>query len=168
MKFACYGCRKSRPNCTTAKQRGYCNAKDKQMSETSEGLINAGLNFDGAHVCESQMHPLLQQLATGQANYMAQVCQQGHQNFQERYDKIQQELKLGAAEICAESWPEQINDSYYDLGVEMFKCWKQSPGHWEVASKKHKYCGIEMAKGSNGIWYACILVAEETNDSGTS
>ena len=130
------------------------------MSKTSEGLISAGLNYEGAHVCESQMHPLLQQLTEDHEKYMAQTCRQGHQDFQSRYDKIQQELNLGAAEICAESWSEQENSSYYDLGIEMFKCWQQSPGHWEVASKKHKYCGIEMAKGSNGIWYASILVAD--------
>lgn len=42
-------------------------------------------------------------------------------------------------------------------GAEMFKCWKQSPGHWRTAKTRHEYFGAGMAKGSNGIWYACII-----------
>lgn len=130
------------------------------LSETARGLIEAGKEYNGAHVCESENHPLLQKLATQHAKYMAMVRTQGHQGFQLRYDQIYESLHLSAAEICAETWKWQASESPKQWGLEAFKCWQQSPGHWKVASKKHKFFGAEMAKGSNGVVYACILVAD--------
>jgi hypothetical protein len=65
------------------------------------------------------------------------------------------------AEICSESWIWQKNETMLNLGTESFKCWSQSPGHWSVACKKHKFFGADMALGSKGLWYSCILVADE-------
>ena len=111
-------------------------------------------------VCQSEMHPFLMQLASEHANYMARIGVQGHQEFDSRFQKIiQAGVGRTAAEICAESWDWQVSESMYALGWEMFKCWSQSPGHWSVASKKHIYFGAAMAKGSNGVWYSCIIVA---------
>jgi hypothetical protein len=130
-----------------------------QISATSKGLIEAGKVYPGANVCKSEMHPFLMKLAKDQANYQASICVQGHQNFSSRFSAVQQAGLGHAAEICAESWPWQVNDSMLDLGYEMFKCWRQSPGHWSVASKQHRYFGADIAKGKNGIWYACIIVS---------
>ena len=134
------------------------NAKP-DLHNTSEGLIEAGLQFPGANVCKSEPHPLLMELATKHAEYQARVRTQGHQNFNKRSQEIMNAgLGRETAEICAESWKRQENDSMFDLGWEMFKCWKESPGHWSVASKQHRYFGADMAKGSNGVWYSCIIV----------
>jgi len=128
---------------------------------TSQALIDAGLAYRGAHVCESEPHDLLQSLARGHAQYQATKRRQGHQRFQERFDAIYEALGLSAAEIAAESWGRQRNDPLPEIGTEMFRCWEQSPGHWRVASARHKYFGADMAQGDNGVWYACILVADE-------
>ena len=67
-------------------------------------------------------------LAREHAEYQARTRTQGHQNFSKRAQEIRSAgLGMEAAEICAESWKRQENDSMYDLGWEMFKCWKQSP-----------------------------------------
>ena len=108
----------------------------------------------------SHPHPLLMELASDHACHQAQTGRQGHQGFSQRAATIARKLGLSAAEICAESWPEQRNDSMLALGWEMFKCWRQSPGHWSVASRQHKYWGGAMRLSPNGIWYATIIVAD--------
>jgi len=131
------------------------------LTPTQVGLIEAGKVYSGAHVCESEIHPLLMEMATRHANYQAKRNTQGHQLFQQRAEELMQTMgRYAYAEICAESWEWQEHDTMLALGHECFKCWEQSPGHWSVASKKHKYFGADMAKGSKGIWYGCIVTAD--------
>jgi Fe-S cluster biosynthesis and repair protein YggX len=129
---------------------------------TQIGLIEAGKLWKGAHVCESEIHILLMEMATRQAKYQADHNTQGHQKFQQRVEELFRTMgQYAYAEICAESWEWQENDTMLILGEEMYRCWNQSPGHWSVACKKHKYFGADMAKGSKGIWYGCIVTADK-------
>jgi len=131
------------------------------LTSIQQGLIEAGKGFNGAHVQESEIHPLLMGMATRHANYQALHNTQGHQLFQQRVTELQQTMgQYVYAEIVAESWVRQVNDTPLELGTEMFRCWEKSSGHWSVASKKHKYFGADMAKGKSGVWYACVLVAD--------
>jgi hypothetical protein len=117
--------------------------------------------YPGAHVCEAEQHPLLMEMASRHAKYQADHCAQGHQRFQQRADELYKTMgQYKYAEIAAESWERQVNDSPEDLGKEMFYCWERSPGHWSVASVSHKYFGADMALGKDNIWYACILTAD--------
>jgi hypothetical protein len=128
---------------------------------TSVALIDAGKAFPGAHVCESEPHPLLMALASEHAQYMARHRRQGHQRWNERSREIIAELgQVTPAEICAESWDRQAHDPLPEVATEMFRCWKTSEGHWSVASRKHRWFGCDMAQGRNGVWYACIIVAD--------
>lgn len=131
------------------------------LTPTQNGLIAAGKVYPGAHVCEAEQHPLLMEMATRHAKYQADHCAQGHQRFQQRADELYKTMgQYKYAEIAAESWERQVNDSPEDLGKEMFYCWERSPGHWSVASVSHKYFGADMALGKDNIWYACILTAD--------
>lgn len=128
---------------------------------TTKGLIEAGRDFPGARIVESELHPALMAAAADQAAFQARIGQQGHQNFGYRSAKARQDTGCSkVAEICAESWAWQANDTMVALGHEMWKCWRQSSGHWSVASTRHRYYGIDMAQGGNGIWYACAIVAD--------
>ena len=130
------------------------------MNKYVEGLIVAGKKYEGAHICESEINQFMMDKAQTHAEYEA-VHGQGHQGFSDRVAALQ--LQVGPyqyAEICAESWPEQKDATPEELGVEFFKCWKTSSGHWRVASKPHKYFGVGVAKGRNGVYYSCILVAD--------
>jgi hypothetical protein len=128
---------------------------------SAEGLISAGLIFPGAQVCLSERHPALMAMATRHAKYQASMKQQGHQLFAARCEELRQSMGPHEfAEIAAESWPWQKTETMFNLGDEMFKCWRQSPGHWSVACKKHRYFGADMAMGTNGIWYAAIITAD--------
>ena len=127
------------------------------MNKYVEGLIVAGKKYEGAHICESEINQFMMDKAQAHAEYEA-IHGQGHQGFSDRVAALQ--LQVGPykyAEICAESWPEQANATPEELGHEMFKCWEQSPGHWSVASVKHKYFGAGLAQGHNGIWYSCMI-----------
>lgn len=131
------------------------------LTTTQHGLIEAGKGFLGAHVHESEIHFLLMEMATRHARYQALKNTQGHQLFQQRVEELYRTMgQYEYAEIAAESWVRQAHDTPLELGTEMFKCWEQSPGHWSVASKKHKYFGADMAQGKSGVWYACIIVAD--------
>jgi hypothetical protein len=65
----------------------------------AEGLIQAGLRFPGAHVCESQRHPLFMSLARQGAQMQAQQCRGGHPGFDGRF---QQALGSGLCGSCSE------------------------------------------------------------------
>lgn len=130
------------------------------FSPSVMGIIEAGKKYPGAKVCFSESHPILMALASNHCQYMARTGIQGHQGFNKRFQELQKIGLMGAAEICAESWPWEANEPMYKLGWGMFKSWRTSNGHWRTASAKHRYFGADMAKGSNGIWYACIIVAD--------
>jgi hypothetical protein len=131
------------------------------LSASQVGLIEAGKIFVGARVCDSEQNQILMSMATRHAKYPADHNSQGHQLFQLRVEELYSTLgRYTYAEIAAESWPWETEASMLELGTGMFKSWVQSPGHWGVASKKHKYFGADMAKGSKGLWYACILVGD--------
>ena len=123
-------------------------------------LIEAGLKYPGAKVCESKAHRLLMQLAQEHAEYMAEAHQQGHQNFQSRWNEIDKKLDMSASEIAAETWDRQSDSPMEEVATEMFKSWEQSRGHWNVASQTHKLFGAGLAKGTNGIYYGCIITAD--------
>jgi uncharacterized protein YkwD len=134
---------------------------DSAVSITMQGLIDGGTKFLGANVQKSQTNPILMEAAAKHAQYQADHRTQGHQLWDRRYRELQAKMPgLGFAEIAAESWDWQRDNTMEQLGYEMFKCWKYSSGHWSVASKQHKYWGGSMAKGRNGIWYACVIVAD--------
>ena len=138
-----------------------CFAADPKLTPSQQGLLEAGRKYPGAKVCQSSPHPELQRLATYHAKYQAYCRTQGHQNWDHRMRTLRKRIgNFQFAEICAESWPWQQNESMYKLGWEMYWCWQRSSGHWSVASKKHRYYGADMALGKDGIWYACIIVAD--------
>ena len=112
----------------------------------------------GAQVQRSPWHATLAAEAMGHGSYMARVGQQGHQGFDRRYERLRRQGFRNVAEICAESWPWQRDDSRLDLWRDAFKLWRQSPGHWSVAGRRHRAYGAGQARGRNGIWYSCIIV----------
>jgi len=131
------------------------------IDQPADGLIQAGLEFKGAKVCESPTHEILAYAAMKQALYQAVHQTQGHQLWIYRVNTLRNRLPgFRFKEICAESWPWEVDKPLKVVGTSMFQSWVQSPGHWKVASKKHDLFGVGMAKGMNNIWYACIIVGD--------
>jgi hypothetical protein len=103
-------------------------------------------------------HPQLSRLAQNHANYMARVRFQGHQGWGSgRFQESKQVTGCGtASEICNESWP---NVSIWEASLESWRAWKTSSGHWRTANGRPIFYGAAIARGSNGIWYSCIITA---------
>jgi len=134
---------------------------EDKLTDTQKAMIEAGKVYPGVEVCKSELQPLLMELCTKHAEFMAKRCYQDHANFQARWNQIHDELGLSATEIVAESWERQANDPLDEVAKEMYNSWRQSPGHWRVASQQSKIYGADMKQGKNGVWYACIIVAND-------
>lgn len=112
-------------------------------------------------VLESPENPALMVAAKESAKLQADRNRQGHVDWDNRSQRIIQLSGFRRVrEICAESWPEEVNASEDDLWKSAFKSWVQSPGHWTVAGVRHDAFGKGLAKGSNGIWFMCIIVGD--------
>jgi len=132
-----------------------------ELDRPAQWLIKVGTEFPGARACQSEHHPALQTAAEQHARYQARVCRQGHQRWAQRSEQLARKIPgVQFCEICAESWDRQRDEPLPEIAREMYRCWKQSPGHWRVASTRHRYFGAAMAQGRNGIWYACIIVGD--------
>ncbi len=103
------------------------------------------------------MHPVLAQLATEHSAYQALVHVQGHQDWESRFHLVVARSHAGtASEVVAESWE---NQDLIDSCIDCVASWRQSPGHWEGVSSRHKYYGYDIRKGTNGIWYGTGIFA---------
>jgi len=138
---------------------------DASPPTPAEALVEAGRHYFGVRCFDGRQQALLDQLAGEHAAYQARVRRQGHQDFQARYDRIRAALGMAAIEICAESWRHDAGKPVDAIARTQYEAWQQSPGHWSVASTSHAAWGAGMARGSNGIWYATILVADRVRDS---
>jgi uncharacterized protein YkwD len=111
----------------------------------------------------SPQHHLLNKLAQHHSQNMANARYQSHNNWENgRYQAALQAIPSAAqvAEICAETWPGQHNSDWSEQWAEYELVWRQSPGHWSVARRPHKFIGVGSAKGLNGIWYGCLIAVD--------
>ncbi len=118
---------------------------------------------DDADAYDSPPHKALDRLAEGYAQQMARnQFQDGHGGwFEGRYQKALQVTGCDSAqEITAESWVGQPNLSWEDQWEEFAESWRQSKGHWRIASRKHKWIGSGSACSRNGTWYGCLIVVD--------
>lgn len=124
-------------------------------------LFIAATNFPGVKVHESGWSPTLASSARENSLRCAELGRGGHHDWDRRFKSLVK-TKLGYvyAEINAESWKWQERNNPVELWTEAFKCWKQSPGHWGVASERHKLFGAGLEKSKKGIWYMTIVIAD--------
>ena len=107
---------------------------------------------------KGQPSDLLFAESEGHSNYQASIRNQGHHNFDARFQRIVGQLggSGGAKEVCAESWP---NQRLVEAAEDCVHSWRHSPGHWGAVSAYHPMYGYDMKLGTNGIWYATGLFA---------
>jgi len=121
---------------------------------------------DQALSYQSTPHKALDSLAEEYADQMAAIGSQsrngeGHFGWSDRYNRaLRVTGGTRAQEITAESWPGQPGMSWEDQWEEYAESWIQSPGHWSVASKKHRWIGTGSAMGRNGTWYGCLIAVD--------
>lgn len=127
------------------------------ITPESQLVIEAGK--DVGSIKTGTMDPTLQKYAEEHAQRMARANRGGHHNWDQRFHELENKLPeyYDFKEVAAESWPWQ-NDK--ESAPEMFKCWRQSPGHWQTVNSRCAIWGYSMARGRNGIYYGCGIVAQ--------
>lgn len=124
-----------------------------------ELLVNAGRRRGVLSLTTGKQNMILQKAAQAQARYQAKHQTQGHQNWStSRFEQLRKQLPecKPPCEVCAESWPW---NNMHEAADEMYRSWKQSPGHWAAVNGRCDYWGYAMVLGSNGIWYATGIFA---------
>jgi hypothetical protein len=67
----------------------------------------------------------------------------------------------GGSEVVAESWGTFVGgETVLEASFSCVDAWRHSPGHWGAVSREHSYFGYDIARGSNGTWYATGIFAE--------
>jgi hypothetical protein len=101
-----------------------------------------------------QFSPYLAEEARSHSQYQASILNQGHHNWNARFQRISSRLGNSAQEVCAESWP---GEPLVVAAIECVHSWRQSSGHWSAVRSRHTYWGYDMKRGRNNIWYATGL-----------
>jgi hypothetical protein len=93
------------------------------------------------------------QACASHSGHQARIRLQGHHNWSSRAGKLMNQV-AGAppVEVCAESWPNP--KSLLAACIDCVHSWRQSSGHWSAVRRAQPGYGYDIAKGSNGIWYA--------------
>jgi hypothetical protein len=65
------------------------------------------------------------------------------------------------SEVVAESWGNFVGgETVQEAAFSCVDAWRHSPGHWSAVSGQHRYFGYDIARGSNGTWYATGIFAD--------
>jgi uncharacterized protein YkwD len=129
------------------------------MNIDVELLVTAGRRRGVLTLATGKQNMILQSAAQAHARYQAEHRKQGHQHWNTRVTWLRRKMPDCSEhrEVCAESWPENIIS---EAAAEMYKSWRQSPGHWSAVNGRCDFWGYAMAFGSNGVWYACGIFAD--------
>ena len=134
---------------------------DPQPSLTQANclLLEAGRQIGVLSLATGRNHEVLQQAAEFHAQYQADRGVQGHQDWDRRYRQLVELMPdcNEFRECCAESWDWNTME---EAAPEMFKSWRQSPGHWSAINGRCSFCGYAMALNERkNVWYACAILA---------
>lgn len=102
---------------------------------------------------DGALNEMLAEEAESHSQYQADIDNQGHHNWGNRFQRISARLPGGmvAVEVCAESWP---GEELVDAAEECVHSWRQSSGHWGAVSARQPFFGYDMKLGSRAVWYA--------------
>jgi uncharacterized protein YkwD len=122
-------------------------------------LVQTGADL-GVKCFKGKENGTLKRAAQEHAVWMARNQVQNHSGWDARKARVQKIVRINVEEVCAESWPGQ---SKAEAAKEMFKSWYATRifsdgGHWGAINRPAKIYGFVMARGTNGIWYACGIV----------
>ena len=122
-------------------------------SLTQRSLILAvRIHPESPRSTEGTCDPVLCSEAAAHSEHQARLRRQGHHGWDARSRRIAGGMGAGsAAEVCAESWPDQ---DLLDSCVDCVASWRQSSGHWNAVHSPQAAYGYDIRRGSNGIWYA--------------
>jgi len=129
---------------------------------TCHDLRVAASAFEGVQVHLSQWSKVLAESAERNSRMCATKFRGGHHLWDKRFQElVETGLAKSFGEINSESWKRQEHETPVELWTEAFRAWRQSKGHWGVASKCWPLFGAAIRKSTQGLWYMTIVVAGE-------
>ena len=112
----------------------------------------------------AQAHPAFLGHAARHSLRQASILRQHHADISAASNQLQNEAGVGiggASEVVAESWGMVVGgENVLEAAFSCIDAWRHSPGHWGAVSRPHRYFGYDIAKGSNGTWYATGIFAD--------
>lgn len=109
---------------------------------------------------QGKLSSVLLSQAESHSAYQSRIRVQGHHRWGSRFHEINGQLKgnLAAREVVAESWP---GETLVQAAKECVRSWRHSSGHWSAVRGFHQLFGYDIKRGSNGVWYATGIFADE-------
>jgi hypothetical protein len=103
-------------------------------------------------------HPAFMAHAKRHSAHQAAVKRQHHADIIAVSAALESEAGVpigGASEVVAESWGAVVGgENVLEAAFSCVDAWRHSSGHWGAVARKHRYFGYDLARGSNGTWYA--------------
>jgi hypothetical protein len=110
-----------------------------------------------------QLHSSLARHAEQHSQRQAALCRQHHADILAASARFQQEIgtAVGAAsEVVAESWGRVVGgENVLEAAFSCVDAWRHSSGHWGAVTRPTRYFAYDIARGSNGTWYATGIFA---------
>lgn len=103
-------------------------------------------------------HPAFLEHAERHSRTQASSLRQHHANLGFVMGSLRSKVERGfsgAQEVVAESWGTVVGgENVLEAAFSCIDAWRGSPGHWGAVSGRHLYFGYDIARGSNGKWFA--------------
>jgi hypothetical protein len=109
-------------------------------------------------------HPAFLGHAERHSVRQASMHNQHHANLIATMGVLSSEMGEGVgsgSEVVAESWGNFVGgETVLEAAFSCVDAWRHSPGHWSAVAGDHRYFGYDIARGSNGTWYATGIFAD--------
>jgi hypothetical protein len=94
----------------------------------------------------------------------AALRHQHHADLVGAMNRLGGEMGIGlgnGSEVVAESWGLVVGgENVLEAAFSCIDAWRHSPGHWGAVAGAHRYFGYDLARGTNGTWYATGIFAD--------
>jgi hypothetical protein len=109
-------------------------------------------------------HPAFLGHAAQHSARQASMRHQHHADLIGAINRMGGEMGVGlgnGSEVVAESWGMVVGgENVLEAAFSCVDAWRHSPSHWSAVVGAHRYFGYDLARGSNGTWYATGIFAD--------
>ena len=134
---------------------------------TSDQAVKAliAYQYQGGRCFDGPQSTWLMRSAQAHAEDMARRHRPDHHAFLQPgfFDSALKATGCGSVrESSSQSWPEHANSDGPTLAADVWQSWSynKTVDPWKIGAVKHKLYGLGMARGSDGIWYTALLIAD--------
>ena len=127
----------------------------------AEALIEAGLAFPGVRCFDGQRAPPLDVCAINGARLCVERRRLNHWDWAYRKAACEAQLPgVNIEEIAGMTWRDKMGEKLSEAGASIFASFRQSSGHWRIASRRWRLYGLGMERDGD-TWYGVIVVGDD-------